>query len=100
MAAEQRMAMTGDIGQRLLDENANGVDVVVGVIAGVGALAEPVRAAVDLQIPGDAVERLARLRRNFGGDAAGWNAPQRCALALVHARRADQAKRRALGQMR
>src|SRR5204863_6852320 len=78
-------------GRRLHRQDADGVDLVVAVQAGVGALAGPVAF-----LPG-AIRHLP-LARPGGGDLALADDAVGETLALVQAARADQAERRALGQ--
>src|SRR5262249_45241822 len=82
-------ALWPNLAGRLEHQDADGVDVVVGVQAGVGALHSPVEGGVMSAIAGW-VLRLGEGR----GDAAGRHATIGVALALVQAGRADQAERR------
>src|SRR5262249_48036311 len=86
------------IRRRLHDEDANGVNVLVGIAAGVGPLVDPVERCAVLR----RVERIEPLIAVFalahvaGGDAPLLDSAARIALALVEARRTDQAVRRPL----
>src|SRR5262249_2532340 len=84
----------------LHDQDADGVDIRVLIQAGVGALVVPVeRHAVAMAgegvqaFPGIVAAGVATRHLALGNGAV------RIALALVEARRADEAERRAFGQM-
>src|ERR1022692_1285729 len=89
------------IGGRLHDEDADGMDVIVRVFAGVGALIDPVErravlGSVERIEPLVAVGFLANITRR---DAAYRNRALRIAFALVETGRSDQAIRRSDWQL-
>src|SRR5438874_2569118 len=83
------------LGRRLQHQDANGVDVIVGIQPRIGALHGPVVGGVVSFIAGWVL-----VPGEGGGNTAWTDKPIRIAFPLVEAGSADQAKRRAFGQVR